>query len=85
MPRRLATCLLGFAIWGLGGATCWADGIVCPDTAERDHPVAISIETDIPDGARIRGPGWILSDGLNSVTLPDKPGLVIVAAKPGVY
>ena len=79
---RLSAILPILLAWGLGG-TAWAEGIVCPDTAERDHPVAISLEAEIPDGAKTMGPGWQLSPGLNSYRVSD--GLIVVAAAPGTY
>lgn len=60
-----------------------AEGIVCPETAKQNHPVPITLESSIPDGAKTMGPGWQLSPGLNSYKVSDQ--LLVVAAKPGTY
>lgn len=63
---------------------CCADGIVLPDgPLERDHPIPVTLETAIPDGAQRMGPGWVLPEGVNSYEVNKQ--LIVIAARPGTY
>lgn len=57
--------------------------ISVPAESEEYVPIPVSIKTDIPDGARTTGPGWILPPGLNRYDVG--PNSFVVCGPPGEY
>lgn len=77
--------VLAYAVLLCGAA--WASGITVSDSPYlRDHPILLTSDSDkIPDGARTKGPGWIVPTGLNPVKIPGNDSLLVVAGPPGKY
>jgi len=78
--------LLLAAVWVLWLSLSAPSGaqIVAPDTVQDRAPCVVGLEAEIPDGAVIRGPGWVMPDGVRLGSCSPTAGYLYFAG-PGSY
>jgi hypothetical protein len=59
--------------------------IIVPAETKDRHPIVAKINTVIPEGAEIRGPGWIPPDAAKVRVLPTDSATLHIWADPGTY
>ncbi|MBN1855308.1 MAG: hypothetical protein JW829_21435, partial [Pirellulales bacterium] len=79
---RQITILIAILLSGFIGSLCHAQ-INVPAESKEYVPIPVTVKTDIPDGARLRGPGWVIPENLNAYEC--SPALIIVCGPPGEY